>query len=75
VLLTTHSADLLDKAKDEEILVCSYREGVTNIGPLARAQRQVVRDGLFSLAELMRSEPLRIEGHEDRALPARKRGR
>jgi type I restriction enzyme M protein len=62
VLLTSHSADLLDAARDEEILVCSYREGITRIGPLAKAQRQVVKDGLFSVAELMRTEPLRIEG-------------
>jgi len=62
VLVTTHSADLLDAAKDEEILVCSYDEGVTKIGPLASSQRDIVKEGLFSLAELMRSEPLRIEG-------------
>jgi predicted ATPase len=64
VLLTTHSADLLDAAKDEEILVCDYRSGATKIGPLSRAQRELVKDGLFSVAELMRSEPLRIEGAE-----------
>ena len=29
VLITTHSADLLDAAREEEILVCSYRDGVT----------------------------------------------
>ncbi len=62
VLVTTHSADLLDAAKDEEILVCAYRDGVTKIGPLASEQRAVVKDGLFSVSELMRSEPLRIEG-------------
>lgn len=61
VLLTTHSADLLDAAADDEILVCEYAGGVTRVGRLAAAQRQVVRDGLFSLAELMRSEPLRME--------------
>ena len=61
VLITTHSADLLDKARDEEILVCEYRDGSTFIGKLATAQRDVVRTGLFSLSELMRSEPLRIE--------------
>jgi type I restriction enzyme M protein len=60
--VTTHSADLLDAARDEEILVCDYRAGLTRIGELAAAQRAVVRDGLFSVAELMRSEPLRIEG-------------
>jgi type I restriction enzyme M protein len=62
VLVTTHSADLLDAAKDEEILVCEYVEGNTRIGPLSEAQRKIVRQGLFTVAELMRSEPLRIEG-------------
>lgn len=61
VLITTHSADLLDAARDEEILVCEYANGSTQIGPLAEAQRKVVREGLFSVAELMRSEPLRIQ--------------
>ncbi len=56
VLVTTHSADLLDAARDEQILVCSYHDGVTKIGPLAQAQREIVREGLFSVAELMRSE-------------------
>ncbi len=62
VLVTTHSADLLDAARDEEVLVCSYDEGITKIGPLASSQRALVKDGLFSLGEIMRSEPLRIEG-------------
>lgn len=61
VLVTTHSADLLDAARDEEILVCEYADGVTRVGPLDPAQRQIVKDGLFSLSELMRSEPLRIK--------------
>lgn len=68
VLITTHSPELLDAAKDEEILVCDYRSGVTRIGPLAAEQRQVVRDGLFSVAELMRTTSLRIEGDEPAAL-------
>jgi type I restriction enzyme M protein len=68
VLLTTHSADILDAASDEAILVCSYRAGVTRVGPLSSAQRDVVREGLFSIAELMRSEPLRIEGERPEAV-------
>lgn len=64
VLITTHSPDLLDAAKDETILVCRYVDGVTRIGPLDSGQRQLVREGLFRLAELMRAEPLRIEGDE-----------
>jgi type I restriction enzyme M protein len=61
VLVTTHSADLLDAARDEEILVCEYADGITRVGPLDSIQRQIVKDGLFSLSELMRSEPLRIK--------------
>jgi len=71
VLVTTHSPELLDAAQDEELLVCSYRDGTTRIGPLARAQREIVRDGLFSLSELARSEPLRMEGEEPPALDPR----
>ena len=73
VLITTHSPDLLDHARDEEILVCSYDEGATRIGPLAQRQRNIVREGLFSLAELMRTEPLRIEG--DESVPERSDGK
>lgn len=61
VLITTHSPDLLDAASHEEIMVCEYSDGITRMGPLDPAQRQVVKDGLFSLAELMRSEPLRMK--------------
>ena len=61
VLITTHSADLLDAAGDEEILVCEYNAGITKIGPLSRTQREVVKEGLFSVSELMRSESLRIQ--------------
>ncbi|HEX5750315.1 MAG TPA: AAA family ATPase [Archangium sp.] len=62
VLITTHSPELLDAAKDEELLVCDYRSGVTRVGPLDTEQRQIVREGLFSAAELMRTTPLRIQG-------------
>lgn len=69
VLLTTHSAELLDAAKDEEILVCDYRDGVTHVGPMEQEQRRLVKDGLLSAAELMRSEPLRIEGMPPDVIP------
>jgi predicted ATPase len=62
VLVTTHSPEFLDAAREEEILVCQFRSGVTRVGPLAGAQREVVNEGVLSLSELMRSEPLRIEG-------------
>ncbi|MBL8921276.1 MAG: AAA family ATPase [Myxococcaceae bacterium] len=62
VLVTSHSPELLDAAQDETILVCDYQSGVTRVGPLASEQRALVREGLFRLAELVRTEPLRIEG-------------
>jgi len=64
VLVTTHSPELLDAAHDEEILVCQYHDGVTSLGPMASEQRELVRNGLFKVSELMRSEPLRIEGRQ-----------
>jgi type I restriction enzyme M protein len=71
VLITTHSPELLDLAEDEEILVCESRDGTTRIGPLAESQRALVRDGLFSISELMRSSPLRIEGTDAPTLDPR----
>lgn len=68
VLLTTHSPELVDRARDDEILVCDYVDGVTRIGPLAEEQRAIVRDGLFSAAELMRSDELRIHGEAPRVV-------
>ncbi|HEX8434800.1 AAA family ATPase [Archangium sp.] len=62
ILVTTHSPEFLDAAREEEILVCQYRGGATRVGPLARAQRELVNEGILALSELMRSEPLRIEG-------------
>jgi type I restriction enzyme M protein len=62
ILVTTHSPEFLDAAREEEILVCQYRDGATRVGPLARVQREVVNEGVLALSELMRSEPLRIEG-------------
>lgn len=68
VLVTTHSPELLDRAKEDEILVCEFAGGVTRIGPLAMAQRELVREGVFSTAELMRSEELRREGAPPRVI-------
>ncbi len=59
----------LRQKKDEEILVCDYRDGVTHVGPMEREQRRLVKDGLLSAAELMRSEPLRIEGMPPDVIP------
>lgn len=68
VLITTHSPELLDHAKDDNILVCEYVDGTTRIGPLDESQRALVRDGLFNTAELMRTEELRREGAPTRVV-------
>lgn len=68
VLITTHSPELLDRARDDEIQVCQYEDGVTKIGPLSSAQRDLVRQGLFSVAELMRADELRREGAPPRVV-------
>ncbi len=62
IVVTTHSPELLDSARDEAILVCEYVDGLTKIGPLAEEQVRLVREGLFSTAELMRSDDLRRAG-------------
>ncbi len=66
VVVTTHSPELLDHAADADILVCEYTGGVTKIGPLATKQRALVREGLFTVAELMRSDELRRQGAQPR---------
>lgn len=62
VVVTTHSPELLDHAANADILVCEYSQGVTKVGPLADEQRQLVREGLFTVAELMRADTLRRQG-------------
>lgn len=69
VLITTHSPEVLDRAREDEILVCEYEDGVTKIGELDQGQRQLVRDGLFTIAEIMRSDELRREGARPRSVP------
>ncbi len=70
VLITTHSPELLDHAREDTILVCEYANGTTRVGPLASAQRALVREGLYSTAELMRAEELRREGATPRVVQA-----
>ena len=56
VIITTHSADLLDNANldTDSVLAVAMEDGATVIGPVDAASRQIVRDGLYSLGQLMR---------------------
>jgi type I restriction enzyme M protein len=61
ILVVTHSADLLDAAREEAILVCAYQGGISKIGPLASAQRATSQEGLSSVAKFVHAEQLHLE--------------
>ena len=61
VLVTSHSADLLDNdaIRESAILAVASRHGKTMIGPLDRAGRSVLHKRLFTAGELLRMDQLR----------------
>lgn len=60
VLVTSHSADLLDNVdiSDESVLAVLAEDGVTRIGQLDEAGRAALRKGLFTAGELLRVDQL-----------------
>jgi hypothetical protein len=60
VLVTSHSADLLDDPEiaADSLLAVAADGGFTNIGPLSGADRSVLRDRLFTPGELLRADQL-----------------
>ncbi len=61
ILLTTHSPDLLgDRYLDAAgVLVARNHDGVTQIPPVDPASREIVRQELYSLADLQRMDHLK----------------
>lgn len=59
VVLTTHSPDLLALLAADEVRVVDRAANETHVARLDESQREVVRRGLFSLGDVMRSEGLR----------------
>ncbi len=59
VILTTHSPELLDYLDTDQVRVVKRRGGETTVGPLDDTQREMVRDHLLTLGEVMRTEGLR----------------
>lgn len=61
VLVTSHSADLLDDVSisDDAILAVVAEHNETKIGPLDEAGRSALRDHLFTAGELLRMDQLR----------------
>jgi predicted ATPase len=61
VIITSHSADLLDNDEipTDAILAVALDNGGTTIGPLDDVGRSVLRDHLFTAGELLRQDQLR----------------
>ena len=60
VIVTTHSADLLDRESVpvDSILPVAAADGESKIGPLDEVGRSVLRDGTFTAGELLRIDQL-----------------
>ena len=71
VLVTSHSADLLDSdaIRESSILAVASRHGRTRIGPLDRAGRSALHKRLFTAGELLRMDQLRPEPDSDSTSP------
>jgi predicted ATPase len=78
ILITSHSADLLDhsRIRPEQILAVDSDEGATAIGPIDQAGRSVLADRLYTAGELLRlnqlspsRENVRSPGDTTRATP------
>jgi predicted ATPase len=58
IIVTTHSPQLVDLFKPEEIRVVTMQDGHTHIAPIAKNQVEAVKQHLMSLAEFMQAEGL-----------------
>jgi predicted ATPase len=65
VILTSHSPQLLDHFRPEEIRVAEIRNGVTRIGLIAPEQVEAVREQLLRPGELLTVDPARLPGTLD----------
>lgn len=71
VLVTSHSADLLDNVgtSDDSVLAVLAEDGVTRIGPLDEAGRSALRKGLFTAGELLRVDQLIPDPNSTNLMP------
>ena len=63
VLLTTHSADLLDHIdpSKDRLFVVQSRRGTTEIGSVDQASQTAIRDHLFTPGDLLRMDQLDVD--------------
>lgn len=57
-LITTHSPDLLDMCRVEQIRVVEKVNGITLIDPIEETQKQAIQERLFAPGELLRAQGL-----------------
>ncbi len=58
ILVTTHSADIIDALDIEELRVIWSEAGISHIGAVAEHTRETVRAGLVTPGELLRADSL-----------------
>ena len=60
VLVTSHSPDLLDNAdiSSDDVLAVKNSQGLTSIGPIDDAGKDMMRRNLFTAGELLRQDQL-----------------
>lgn len=58
VLLTTHSADIIDALDIDALRVVWSEQGVSHVAPIAEHTRETIRSGLITPGELLRSDAL-----------------
>jgi len=63
VLITTHSADLLDHIdpSEDRLFVVQSRKGTTEIGSVDQASQKAIRDHLFTPGDLLRMDQLDLD--------------
>ena len=61
IIVTTHSPDLLDLCKAEQLRVVEKVNGLTYVGPIEAMQKETIQERLFAPGELLRAHGLRRE--------------
>jgi predicted ATPase len=58
IIITTHSPDLLDMCRAEQLRVVEKSGGITEVGPIAEEQKKIIQQRLFAPGQLLRAQGL-----------------
>lgn len=70
IFITTHSPDLIDHFEPESVFAVEMVDGVTKVSGVSQAQVTSVREGLFSLGEMMSMEGIMRDEAAPTSAPA-----